>query len=323
MKTLVTGAHGFIGSHLCEYLLSQGCEVKALASPWGKLDNLASILEHPKLLLYKVDITKKEDLTWACQDIDVVFHAAAIVKDWGLWGTFYKTNVEGTQNLLQEAEKQGAQRFVLVSSVAVHRYTGFRDADARVLPKNGDINNYAKSKVMAEEALLKANIETVIVRPGLWPFGTRDPNLRKIVRALRIGMLPLISGGKAVINTAYIGNLVKGLYLAGTHPSAKGKVYLIADEGMPSWHEIFSHVAKLIKAPKPLIRIPAKTVKPLGKIENIWAEVLPNIEPPITLYRSHLMINDVHFSIANAKNELDYAPETSWKEGLALSILKQ
>ena len=154
MKVLVTGAHGFIGSHLCEYLLTQGCEVRALVSPWGKLDNLATVLEHPKLDLQKADITKPEDLNNICQDIEIVFHAAARVKDWGLWGAFYKANIEGTQNLLREAEKQDVKRFVLISSVAVHRYTGFRNADPRTSPTDGDINHYAKSKIMAEQMVL-------------------------------------------------------------------------------------------------------------------------------------------------------------------------
>ncbi len=320
MKVLVTGAHGFIGSHLCEYLLAQNCEVRALVSPWGKLDNLAAVLEHPKLDLCKADITKPEDLNNTCQDIEIVFHAAARAKDWGLWGAFYKVNVEGTQNLLREAEKQDVKRFVLISSVAVHRYTGFRNADPRTLPTDGAINNYAKSKVMAEQMVLDAGLEHTIIRPGLWPFGTRDPNLKKIIHSLRLGLLPLVNGGKAVINTAYVGNLVKGLYLAGTSTQASGKVYLIADEGMPSWHEIFYHLAKLSGGFKPFIRLPAKLIKPLGGFEQIWAEALPDKEPPITRYRTQLMANDVHFSIVHAKDELSYEPTISWQEGLALSL---
>ena len=320
MKALVTGAHGFIGSHLCEYLLKQNCEVRALVSPWGKLDNLAAILEHPKLDLYKADITKSEDLNNICQDIEVVFHTAARVKDWGLWGSFYKVNVEGTQNLVQESERQSVKRFVLISSVAVHHYTGFRNADPRTLPINGDMNNYAKSKVMAEEVVIQAGLEHTIVRPGLWPFGKRDPNLKKIIHSLRIGLLPLVNGGKAVINTAYVGNLVEGLYLAGTTTEASNKVYLIADEGMPSWHEVFNHLAKLSGGFKPFIRLPAKYIKPFGGLEHVWAEALPDIEPPITNYRTQLMANDVHFSIAHATNELGYKPTVSWQEGLTLSL---
>ena len=133
-------------------------------------------------------------------------------------------------------------------------------------------------------------------------------------------MFPLVNGGKAVINTAYVGNLVKGLYLAGTSTQASGKVYVMADEGMPSWHEVLNHLAKLSGGFKPLIRLPAKIIKPLGGLEQIWAEVLPDKEPPITHYRTQLMANDVHFSIAHAKDELGYEPTISWQEGLALSL---
>lgn len=319
MKFLVTGAHGFIGSHLCEHLIAQGYQVRALISPWGTLTNLSTILENPYLEVCTADITKPEDLHNICKDIEVVFHAAAKVKDWGLWSGFYKTNVEGTRNLLQEAERQKVKRFVIISSVAVHQYTGFRYANPRKLSTDGNINNYAKSKVLAEEIVLAANLESVIIRPGLLPFGTRDPNLLRVARALKQGLLPLIGGGKTVINTAYVGNLVQGLYLAGTK-SKVGKIYVIADEGMPSWYDIFSYLAQLIQAPKPRIHLPTNFVKPLAALENIYAEILPNTEPPVTHYRSHLMTQDVHFSIAHAKKELGYNPKISWQEGLTLSF---
>lgn len=323
MKTLVTGAHGFIGSHLAEELLAHGHEVRALVSPWGKLDNLAQVLGQPRLELIRADITEPESLQGVCQDIELVFHAAAKVAEWGPWEPFYQTNVKGTEHMLTEAVQQGVRRLVLVSSVAVHRYTGFRNADSRKLPVDGDVNAYARSKVLAEALVREAtDIETVIVRPGLWPFGPRDPNFNRQARAIQLGLRPLIGGGHAVINTAYSENLVYGLRLAGENPQAAGKSYLIADEGMPSWRELVTELARLLNAPKPRLSLPSGAALGIGKaVEAGWSRVLPGLEPPLTHYLAYVSAADIHFSLAHAKQELGYEPRVSWQEGLRRSVM--
>lgn len=318
MRALVTGAHGFIGSHLTERLLEEGWAVRALVSPWGKLDNLEAVSEHPRLELRRANLTQAESLSGVCEEVEVVFHAAAKVADWGAWEGFYQTNVLGTEHLLREAERAGVRRVVLVSSIAVHPYTGFRDADTRTLPRDGSVNAYARSKVLAEEVVENADLETVIVRPGLWPFGTRDPNFVRVVREVRRGTLPLVDGGTSVLNTAYIENLVQGLFLAGTVQKAAGRVYLLADEGYPSWLELFGELANLLDAPKPRLNLPGSVVEPLsGAVERLYSKVAPQTEPPLTRYRARLMRQDVHFSIQNAKKELGYEPIVSWREGIA------
>ena len=83
MKVLVTGAHGFIGSHLVDKLLAEGASVRALVSPWGRLDNLAGVLARPRLELVHADITRPETLRSVCDEIELVYHAAARVADYG------------------------------------------------------------------------------------------------------------------------------------------------------------------------------------------------------------------------------------------------
>ncbi len=321
MRALVTGAHGFIGSHLTERLLREGWTVRALVSPWGRLDNLAAVVAHPQLQVTRADLTQRDTLEAVCKEVEVVFHAAARVADWGAWEGFYGTNVLGTAHLMREAERAGVRRVVLVSSVAVHPYTGFRDADTRALPRDGRINAYARSKVLAEDAVMKAALETVIVRPGLMPFGTRDPNFLRVVREVKRGTLPLVDGGTSVFNTAYIENLVQGLFLAGTISEAAGRAYLIADEGAPSWRALFAELADLLNAPKPRLNLPGSVVEPLSSaVERLYAKIAPQTEPPLTRYRARLMRQDIHFSIGDAKRELGYSPKVSWQEGLRRTL---
>lgn len=319
MKVLVTGAHGFIGSHLVDKLLQEGASVRALVSPWGKLENLLGVRE--RLELVRADVRDPESLKGVCDDVRLIYHAAARVADYGPEAAFWRVNVSGTENLLREAERAQVTRLVLVSSVAVHRYSGFRNADPRTLPRDGTLSAYAGSKVAAEMALASAGLETVSVRPGLWPFGPRDPNFARVVKLLQKGQLPLVGGGRAVLNTAYVENLVDGLWLAGTVPQAAGRVYVVADAGTPSWRELLSELAGMLDAPEPRLSLPGWLSESLGSaVEGGYGLVVPKREPPLTRYRGALMRRDIHFSLAAAERELGYRPRLSWQEGLARTV---
>ncbi len=316
---MVTGAHGFIGSHLVEKLLAEGASVRALISPWGRLENLAGV--EGRLELVRADISQSETLTGLFSDVELVYHAAAKVADYGPVDAFWQANVEGTRNVLREAERAGVGRLVLVSSVAVHRYSGFRDADPRLRPRDGTLNAYARSKIAAEDILADATLETVIIRPGLWPFGPRNPNFVRVAEALRRGLFPLVDGGKAVLNTAYSENLVEGLWLAGTVSNAAKRTYVLADKGAPSWNKLLDELARLLRAPKPRLSLPGALSEPLGEtVERLYGLLGTELEPPLTRYRGALMRRDVHFSVVAAEQELGYRPRVSWQEGLARTV---
>lgn len=319
MRALVTGAHGFIGSHLVDRLVAEGAEVRALISPWGNLNNLSGVAK--TIDIVRADITDGERLRGVCDGVEVIFHAAARVADYGPAEPFYRVNVTGTENLLREGERAGVKRLVLVSSVAVHHYSGFREADPRTLPRDGRLNAYARSKIAAEDTLKLAGLETVIVRPGLWPFGPRDPNFTRIAHALAKGQLPLVEGGRAVINTAYCENLVEGLWLAGTKVRAAGQTYVIADEGAPSWQDVFTELARLLGAKPPRFSLPGWLSEAAGRtVEQGYGLAAPKLEPPLTRYRGALMRRDIHFSLQAARTELGYAPRFSWQEGLKQTV---
>lgn len=321
MRALVTGAHGFLGSHLVDHLLEQGIEVRALVSPWGKLDNLGDVEAREGLEIRRGDVSDADSLGGSCEDCELVYHAAARAKDWGRWAPFQAVNVDGTANLLAEAERAGVRRWIQISSVAVHEYTGFRDADPRTTPRGGRIVHYARSKLLAEELVTASPIEHVIARPGLWPFGPRDPNLGKMLDPIAAGKFPMPRDGKSVINTAYVGNLVDGLHRAGTRPEAAGQTYVFADEGAPSWREAFDHLASLMGAPRPGPAIPCWLSASAGwMVDRLYTGLLPNTEPPLTTYRGKVMCQDIHFSIAAARDELGYAPAIDWREGLRRTL---
>lgn len=309
-RVLITGAHGFLGSHLCEAFVNAGDEVTALVSPWGKLGKL----EHLNLAILRADIRDPDALVGRCEGVDVVVHAAAKVADWGRWQDFMQVNATGTANLLREAKRAKVGRFVLISSIAVHPYSGYVQADSRTLPRNSTINAYAVSKRLAEDYVMMSSVPWTIVRPGLWVFGERDPQFARVARAISRRQLPLVGGGKTVLNTAYAPNLARAVRTASFHPAAVGKSYLLADDGQPSWREVFGHVASSVGVGSPRLSLPVAPVRGVARaIERLWNETR---EPPLTPYRVQLFSQDIHFSTQAARNELGYYPSITWREGI-------
>ena len=322
MKVLVTGAHGFLGSHVTERLLATGDSVVALVTPWGDTDNLNAVMGHPDLSIVRADLTKPGAVSGVCDGVDAVVHAAARVSDWGPWEAFYRTNVLGSTRLLEESVAAGVGRFVFVSSVAVHTYRGFRDADTRLLPRDNLGNAYAYSKILAEDAVLnQKGIEGVILRPGLWPFGWRDATFQRVERALERGALPLMKRGESVLNTCYAENFAEGVRLALRASEAAGRSYVIADEGMPSWRELFDELARLVGTAPQRVSVPRRPARAIATgVEATWAALFPRTEPPMTRYRAALMAHDVHFSTAHASEELGFVPTIGWREGMRRSV---
>ncbi len=319
---LVTGAHGFLGSHVTERLLAAGCAVRALVTPWGSLANLEAIASDPQLEVVRADLQDERSIAGVAGGVDAVVHAAARVADWGRWDAFYRTNVLGTRLLLDESIRRRVRRFVLISSVAVHRYSGFRNADPRRQPRDNHRSAYAHSKILGEDLVLgEEAIEGVVVRPGLWPYGSRDPTFQRVAKALERGVLPMMKRGGTVLNTAYAGNFAEGVHLACSVPAAAGRVYLIADEGMPTWRELFTELARLAGFDPPWLNLPGRPAQALASgVEATWGALFPSIEPPMTRYRAGLMARDVHFSIDHAVTELGYRPRVSWQEGMRRSL---
>ena len=322
MRVVISGAHGFLGSHLSERFLAAGWRVRALVSPWGRLDKLAHLGNAERLEIVRGDLTEPASLLGCCQGASVVVHAAARVADYGPWESFQRTNVEGTAHLLREAERAGVSRFVFVSSVAVFCYHGFVDADARALKRDNTDQNYARSKIEAEDVVMASDrIEPTVVRPGLWPFGARDDTFVKIARALRRGQLPLVGDGSAVLNTAYAENFADGVLLAASVPEAAGRSYVIADDDRPSWTELFGQLAQLLDVAPPRIHLPHRPTRLAASgVEALWRRFNPGGEPPLTSYRAGLTVHDVHFDLEHTRRELGHTPRVGWREGLRRTV---
>ena len=175
MKAFVTGATGFVGSHVAQVLAEQGADLRLLVRTGSDPKNIQQLNANRVV----GDLCDPESIDRAMAGCDVVFHVAA---DYRLWvrdpAQMYRANVEGTRTILQAARKNHVRRVVYTSSVATMGFTVKNNPVDESSPVSLEnmIGHYKRSKYMAEEVALAAGrdgIDVVVVNPST-PVGERD-----------------------------------------------------------------------------------------------------------------------------------------------------
>lgn len=320
MRFLVTGGCGFIGSNLVSYLLKKGHFVRVI-----DIKNKFNIKMEKLPEVLSCEITSallEEDVL---KEIDVVFHLAAKVSDYGKKEDFFRINKEGTERMLELSLNAGVKRFVFMSSLAVHRPQNFIEGDENTSLNYFD-NPYSYSKIQAEnivrEYYEKKNLNTVIIRPGIFPFGAGDwTSFFHVARAIEKGFFIHSGGGNFLLCTSYIENLVDGLYLAGTIKGIDGEVFIITDDCKITWKDFIDKISHFLKVKPSRFSISPSIVRFMGYLmEGIWTILSIKNPPLITKYRARLITHNLHFSCEKAKRILGYKPRIDIDEGIKRSV---
>ncbi len=250
MKALVTGATGFVGSHLTERLLNEGWEVRALVR---KTSNLRWIKDLNVELAYG-DLVRREGLDKAVDGVDVVFHVAGVVRALDYNG-YMQGNVTATENIYLAAGKAGVRKFIYLSSRAA---VGPSPGNVRI---NEDypappISAYGKSKRKAEDFLRSRNdVPFVILRP-VAVYGPRDYGVYKFFQIVK-NHLNIYIGKGTFVSMVHVFDLVDAIVAAVEHGS-EGEAYFICGDRDMHIKEWGKFLAELLEI-KPLIniRVPA------------------------------------------------------------------
>jgi len=305
---LITGATGFIGSHLTEELVKRNEKVSVLVRD----DNLGFIEDFPKEIRKKIKIVKgdllnKDSLIKSLKGVEKVFHLAAISHPMNIpKHVYYDVNVEGTKNLLEACKKNKVEKIIHVSTMSVFGFS----RDGKPLNENSPklpVSDYGESKKIGEELAIdfckKNKIKIVVARPPM-VFGPRDMQFLKLFKLINTGFFPLLKRGRAKIEFCYVKNLVNGILLADEY-GKNFEAYNFSDGKTYTIKEVFGEIAKAENKKLFPISAPVWAVKTSGAIMQ-WIFSLFGKKAPFNSGTAEWMSKDNVMDISKAKKELGY-----------------
>lgn len=314
MKALVTGANGFTGSHLVKALQKRGDRVVGLVR---KSSNLAR-LDDTQIQLVYGDITDRNVLRQAMQEVDTVFHTAAYV-ELGLVDEqqMERVNVDGTQAVLEIAKETGISKIVYCSTIGVYGDTQGKVVNETFSRTQEDFSSaYDRTKYEAQKLVDKFatdGLPIVSIMPsGI--LGVDDPHFGPVFKLFLKGWLKLWLGGDRMTGVVHVDDLVNAMILAAERGES-GEHYIISAGDLPT-REMFEIIAQETginvptEVPQPIVRFAANLLDPIGKLLN-W-------NPPIGRERVHYLYERcVRVDATKARKEL------GWKHQPVNEILKE
>lgn len=326
MKALVTGASGFLGGAIVRRLVEDGrYDVVILARATSNLRDLEAVVD--RVEVRTGDLTDAASLDAATKGVDVVFHSAARVDERGTRQQFWAENVTATEQLLAAARRNGASRFVFISSPSalMDRDGGDQvDVDESVPYPRRYLNLYSETKAAAERAVLAANSETFktcALRPrAIWGAGDRSGPIVRLLGKAAEGSLPDLSFGKQVnASLCHVDNIVEAAVLAAGSESIGGKAYFVADAEKTDVWGFLGEVATGLGYDKPSRQPNPKVLNAIvSVIETIWRipAVAVRWSPPLSRYVVALMTRTATYDTSAATRDFGYQPIVDRATGL-------
>jgi dihydroflavonol-4-reductase len=301
---LVTGATGFLGWHIARKLLERGRAVRVLAR------NPARLLELEDAEPCQGDLRDPASLRQAVAGCGVLFHAAA---DYRLWTRdpqdMYRSNVEGTQALLEAAQRAGVERVVYTSTVGCIGIPPGGIGDENQPVSIGEMSGpYKRTKFQAEQVALEfaaQGFPVVIVNPTA-PVGDHDfkptPTGKIIVDFMRGAMPAYLDTG---LNIVYAGDVAEG-HLLALEKGVPGERYILGSENL-TLQQIFEELSRVTGRPAPRMRIPYAVAYAAGVVSTAWAN-LSGQEPRAPLDGVRMAKKKMWVTHAKAARDLGYRP---------------
>lgn len=306
MKVFVTGATGFLGSHVARVLKEQGAELRLLVRQKSDRRNLEGLNAEQVV----GDLREPQSLESAMVGCDTVFHVAA---DYRLWvrdpQEMYSSNVEGTRAILNAARKNNVRRIVYTSSVATMGFT----SDGRLADENSPvtlqdmIGPYKRSKFMAEEIAVRAgrdSLDVVIVNPST-PVGERDikptPTGRIILDFLKKKFPAYVDTGLNLVDAT---ECARG-HIAALEKGRSGERYILGGENL-TLKQILDKLAAITGLPSPRLKVPYVMALATGVVDELFTGRLLGREPRATIDAVRMGRKKMFVSSAKAEKELGW-----------------
>ncbi len=307
MKALVTGATGFIGSHLCEELIRRGYRVTCLS----RKPSNHTWIETLDVSFIQGDCSVRESLLEIPGDFDYVFHLAGLTKSCSP-EAFFTVNARGTENLVKAVAERNPniKRFVHLSSLAAAGPS--RDS----LPLCEDqvpspVSNYGKSKLEGEHAVLhySSTLPVTILRPPA-VYGPRDRDMLVMFQMIKKGFF--FDLGKCYYSLLYVDDLVQAILLSAEKSSAPGNIYFVCDGDLYTGEEIAVRISSVLQVKARPVRVPKCTMPLFAAIsERFNKQGIINRDRVKDFQHSHWICDS-----RKAREELGFLPKVGMKEGI-------
>ncbi|MCS7155776.1 MAG: NAD-dependent epimerase/dehydratase family protein [Bacteroidota bacterium] len=314
MRAFVTGGTGFIGSHLVEYLLEQGYEVRALVR------RQARWLEGLPVTLVRATDMEDPALEKTLADVEYVFHVAGLVRA-PTWEPLYRANVEATERLLALVWRvnPSIRRVLVVSSQAAvgPSLNGPVTEESPLRP----ISAYGRSKALMEARIRErfAELPYTIVRPPA-VYGPRERDIYTFFRLVATGVAPIIgTGEEPELSLVHVQDLVRGLYLAATRPEGLRQVFFISSERFYSWQELRDVTLRALGRRALTLRVPRALVVPAGALIEGISRLL-GFYPPFNREKARELVARWTCSTEKAVRLLGYRQQVDIEEGIPQTI---
>ncbi len=308
MIAFVTGATGFLGSHVARVVLEQGADLRLLVRPSSDLRNVEGLNADR----VTGDLRDSGSIEKAMSGCDVVFHVAA---DYRLWAPdsdqMYRSNVEGTKTILSAARKNRVRRVVYTSSVATMGFT----ADGSSADENSPVSlenmigHYKRSKYMAEQIAISEaqnGLDVVIVNPST-PVGERDikptPTGRIILDFLKKKFPAYVDTGLNLVDAT---ECARG-HIAALEKGRSGELYILGGENL-TLKQILDKLAVITGLPSPTIKVPYFMALATGVVDEIFTGRIRGREPRATIDAVRMGRKKMFVSSAKAERELGWNP---------------
>ena len=325
-RDLVTGATGMLGSHIAERLRARGRLVRALVRPTSD----TRFLETLGVEIVRGDLADPVACARAVQRIEVVYHAAAKVGDWGTWREFQVGCLDATENLGRAAAAAGVQRFLHVSSTSAygHPAEGGPPVDESA-PLGQNLwrpwDYYTLSKVECERILWRLaereGLRLTIIRPS-WLYGERDRTTTpRLMARLREGRVPLIGPGDNPLSAIYAGAVADAALLAANDATSAGEAYNVTNQGPITQKEFMNLFAAACGATPPRRRVSYPGLFAASFLFEAAGRLTRRRRPPlITRYATWLMGRNLAYGTEKAQTRLGWVPGPPYSETIERTV---
>ena len=314
---VVTGANGFVGSHLVDYLLETGHEVRCLVR---KSSNL-KWLDGKNVKIFDCGLLDIEGMSKAFHGADYIYHVAGVVKSKTPEG-YFKGNVDTTHALLEAALLNSAtiKRILIVSSQTVVGPSN-NEIPVNELTECKPITTYGRSK-LAQEQLAKSYMDrlsiTICRAPAV--YGERDTEIFIFFQTFNRGLMTTIGLDKKVVSLIHVRDLVEGFHLACINEKSKGETYFVSSEKYYTWDEV-GKVTSQVMNKKPLkVAVPHFIVYSVAAIAQFLSMFSSK---PATLNLEKARDITQHAWICDTKKAMDdfgYKQKISIKAGVKRTV---